>query len=133
MALMKFREPNQVKWMGLRPGHNGTQVRGYISVDNADAIVYTVPADKTFYLCSLTLGYLALAAGVAEISLRNAADAFLCNFLRDVIVATSSGRSQSLTFWPPMEITSLYDIFIKSNAAGLQINGFVFGWYEPPP
>jgi len=53
MSLMDFREPNQVKWVGVRPGHNGEQVaESYVGGAGVDYELYEVPAGKTFYLCN---------------------------------------------------------------------------------
>ena len=40
-----YREPNQVKWIGVRPGHNGEQV--IVDINSAvNADLYTVPVDS---------------------------------------------------------------------------------------
>jgi len=63
MALMKFREPNQVRRVGVRPAHDGTQVLERGSADNATVVLYTVPAGKVFYLCHAWLNVQGVAAG----------------------------------------------------------------------
>jgi len=51
MALMKFREPNQVKWQGCRPGHNGT-FESHQSFQNAvgNKTIYTVAVGKHLFI-----------------------------------------------------------------------------------
>jgi hypothetical protein len=51
MALMKWREPNQAKWIGFRPAHNGTPIiitGNYVSGAN---LLYTVSPNKTLHIC----------------------------------------------------------------------------------
>jgi len=51
MALMKFREANQVKWVGVRPGHNGTFVSAQGMCDAVAWVTfYTVPANKWLFI-----------------------------------------------------------------------------------
>jgi len=54
MAYATFREPNQVKWVGVLPGHNGEQVIAQAVADNSTVIAYTVPAGKILLLSHFT-------------------------------------------------------------------------------
>jgi len=80
MALMKFREPNQVKWVGVRPGHNGTQIIRSQGADNATVELYLVPVGQTFYLCSASLGYRLVVDGYVKLFINDLVPAqwFLC-------------------------------------------------------
>ena len=67
MALMKFREPNHVKRVGVRPAHDGTQIftRGN-QLGAGENIFYTVPAGKTFHLTYYHVSSRLSAAVAAE-------------------------------------------------------------------
>ena len=130
MAKMTFREDNQVKRVGTRPGHEGTQVAKYNRTTPALALIHTVTAAKTFYLCSASLGSDQLAAGESYLAYRDAADLNTVIFLIDLSTATIPHPACVITFWPPLEIPALYDIYVASGAAGTRAYGFVFGWEE---
>ena len=130
MALMTYREANQVIWRGVRPAHNGTQHTAIGYMENAAAAFYTVGAGDTFFLCTATLGYQLMAAGSAYMRVRTDAAAVYYNLVYDVVQAASFGNSKSVYFWPPMELPAGYDIFLSTDTAGLKVVGQVFGWVE---
>jgi hypothetical protein len=130
MALMNYREPNQVKWMGTRPGHNGTQVDKANTATNGIAIVYTVTAGKTLYLCTVSKWVELVAVGISSVFLRNVADVFQYNLIYELTVAGVLIPHRSVTFWPPLEVPAGYDICVRSSVAGLTVGSFVFGWEE---
>jgi len=130
MALMRFREPNQVKWVGTRPGHNGTQISKHDYASNNTIAIYTVPAGKVCYLCSVGMyhavnvterGYLAIydAVPVVDIILQ----------MQHYIVNVTHPSCFS-SFWPPLEIPSGYAIKVVSDAAGGGIYAAIHGWVE---
>ena len=133
MALMKFREPNQVKWIGSRPGHNGTQVLASTNADSALATVYLVPVGKTFYLCYAGINYSAVAAGMAYMDIRDDGGVRIAYLYNEVIIAAGEGKAFASSFWPPIELLAGYTVRLASGAAGLTVHGVVHGWYEPPP
>ena len=130
MALMKFREPNQVRWQGVRPGHNGTQVLAFAFADNETTDIYTVPAGKTFFLTWYSLGLTTVAAGNCSLQIRTPVPVVL--LVLDRLFFTVAGNmpsvSQSLTF--PIEVASTYLISVVSSAAGLRAYGNIVGWVE---
>jgi len=130
MAYMGFREPNQVKWVGSRPAHNGEQVFTQIYAESETAIVYTVPAGKVLYLISVELGYRGIAAGRSIIRVRDATDVTVVDMLYDYLQDGSKGDAKTRYFYPPLEIPAAYDIVIISTVAGLLIQGSIFGWVE---
>jgi len=130
MALMKFREPNQVKWRGVKPAHNGTQVLVAGDANNVENIFYTVPAGKIYYLHGFSLqctpnitagSYLAVYNTTPALWLRLA---YLDGFLGTQVPIFSSSFSY------PLEIPSLYTFRIKSNVAGFWARTTIFGWLE---
>jgi len=130
MALMKFREPNQVKWMGSRPGHDGTHVAISKGATNASVELYEVPAGKVFYLCHASMGFSAVAAGRANLFINTNIPAlwFICFY--DVVLAASDPATHDAAYWPPIEIPAAYKLYIHSNAVGLTIWGQIHGWVE---
>ena len=127
---MKFREPNMVKWVGVRPGHNGIQVAKQNAVINATVIVHTVTDGKTFFLTTLTLSIEVPAAGYSYMFVRDAGDvvAYFLGFIQ--CSATSAAGPLAVTFNPPLEIPEKYDICVGSTVALLTVGGFVHGWEE---
>ena len=82
MALMTFREPNQVKWVGSRPGHNGTQIFGYALATNAVATCYFAPAGKAGYIYGLDLAASSGAnPGLASLQIWDAVPAFVSQLI----------------------------------------------------
>jgi len=130
MALMKFREPNQVKWQGVRPAHNGTQVLDRASATNGTTTIYTVPAGNVFYLCYVSLGYYAMAAGTVQIVIRDSTAALRAMLYSDLLTGGFDGIGKASNFWPPVELDALWTVKISSSAPGLSVHGTVFGWVE---
>ena len=130
MALMKFREPNQVKWIGTRPGHDGTQVLARGAADSATTVLYTVPVGNTFYLCHSMMGYGAIAAGIAVFEIQDLVPVRVVDLFYDTLVAGIAGNSKNASYWPPIEIPAGYRIVVVSSAVGLTVHGTVFGWVE---
>jgi len=130
MALMAFREPNQVKWWGIRPAHRGTQVAKSASAINATVIIHTVTAGKTLFLCSASLS-LQSGVGGGNIFVRNGADVWQFALLAaQIFTAAATSQGSSITFWPPLEIAAGWDLCTISGAAACSASGFIFGWEE---
>jgi len=130
MALMAFREPNQVKWVGVRPAHRGTQ----IAADNQGMagfiIVYTVSAGKTLYLTDWSWAIEATGVGgTGVLAVRDAGDVQLYTLAGGALtVASAISKACGLFF--PIEIPADYDIFLWSSAATLNVRAFIHGWEE---
>ena len=124
------RETNLIKWVGVRPAHNGTQVAVSLLTNGAVSIIYTVPAGVTLFLCGMIVGLYMSGAGVtAYVRVRNVADVTqytlfnqVTNFAFDVTLNHS--------FWPPLEIPTGYDIVQAATGAGQEIDTFLHGWIE---
>jgi len=130
MALMSFREPNQVKWVGMRPAHRGTQVIVRAGGLGAEFIVYTVPAGKTFYLCGLLVGFSTTAVATwGTVRVRNDLDVVqyaLAGLLMDAVGQNIVAHS----YWPPLEIPALWDVTVLSSAVTLECMVAINGWVE---
>ena len=111
-----FREQNQVKWIGVRPGHNGEQAFGINNCVNVRAVVYTVPADKIF----LWTGYAATMSGTVtgngDIEMWSAAPALTRVFISMYYqIGTSFGLTNDFSI--PIELIAGESIRIISSAA----------------
>jgi hypothetical protein len=130
MALMGFRESNQVKWVGVRPAHRGEQVVKSSSAQNATVIIHTVTAGKTLFLCSVFLrAYWNVVGNSHPLAVRNAADVIQYTLLDMLAPAVGHGEV-SRAFGPPLEIPAGYDITIVSAGVGDIMLGSIFGWEE---
>jgi len=130
MALMKFREPNQVRWIGSRPGHNGTQILEDARANNSAIRIYTTPADVTFFLCSLVLNLESVVAGVAYCRVYDDGGAAQYYIFERTVLAADPTMTIPFSFWPPMELPTDWSVRVGSNIAGLILRGDIFGWIE---
>ena len=130
MALMKFRESNQVAWYGSRPAHRGTQVvKSKVSQASTD-IVHTVTSGKTLFLCGLIFSANTSAVDkTCKIFVRDDSDVLQYDFTAFTF-RTTGVLSISLPFYPPLEIPAGYDIVTTSPDASAKCSGFIFGWEE---
>jgi len=108
------REPNQVKWIGVRPGHNGTEQLVQIEC-GGNLLVYTVPADKLFLIYDWQFSVAGGVAGAALLSLRTAVPAIYYHlaYVTSVVGSSSAGVSQAL--WIPIELPATYQIYVTTN------------------
>jgi hypothetical protein len=119
-----YQEANQIKWVGVRPAHNGTQVIIEGTVANGNNELYAVPATATLLLDFFTIDYYAGAIGSnmwAEI--RNAADVHQYYLGRHDSNRITDGCKAS-NLWPPLEIPAGYDINLFSSGAARAIYFF---------
>lgn len=131
MAMTKHREPNMVKWVGVRPGHNGIQVLASDSADDATVIVYTVPADSLLLIFSVFCVHTyRTAVGAAHLAIYDDVPAIFHYLAR--------GRSDVARHWNiaygltiPIEVPEDYSIRIASNAAGSPCYGGITGILVP--
>jgi len=132
MALMKFREPNQVKWQGSRPAHNGTQFygRGY-QAGVGDEIVYTVPVGKTAFLTYCYLTYRMGAAQATYALMASYTDgAVLDRYILNYFVNSISTGTTSTPLTYPIEIPENYTIRVITDNVNLGVEGVAWGWIE---
>lgn len=130
MPLMGFRESNQVKWIGTRPAHRGTQVVGSGNAHNSTVILYTVPAGKTFFLCAADICvYLGVAGSEGHLYVRDDGDVLQYRIFK-LYSPNLTSEANSLSFMPPLEIPAGWDICVLSSAVGIYVNAFIHGWVE---
>jgi len=130
MALMEFREPNHVKWQGVRPAHDGTQVLSEQYVINGTLPIYTVPVGQTFYLCTVGMACAIFAVGLGIVGVQTDVPATIANLLYDNYVAGSHLPTKNVSFWPPIELPAGYSVFVFSGVPVLQMYGWAHGWVE---
>jgi len=130
MAAMLYREPNMVKWIGERPGHNGTQVAKSTFANNATVILHTVTAAKTFFLTHYNYEFDPTATGQeGRLLVRNVADVIQY----DIVYTAARSIDTDLvsgTFVQPLEIPAGYDICLVSSALNAPVRVFIHGWEE---
>ena len=130
MALMEFREPNQVKWQGLRPGHNGTQViEGEPIAALNWSTVYLVPAGVTFYMTFASLSCCGLIAANMYLAIWDAGPALWRTIFGLGHPVNTSVLGMSSNFWPPIELAPGYSVQVFQNVNNAVV-GSVHGWIE---
>ena len=130
MALMRFRESNHVKWRGVRPAHDGTQVLGYAVIAGATAVVYAVPAGQTGFVTFFSLSSISGAVGgVGALQILDDLGAFAGNLVTfDMAANTQEHDSQGFCF--PLELPSGWRITVYSAVAAITSRGIIIGWVE---
>ena len=112
------REPNQVKWVGVRPGHNGEQVlKEFYAAATAE--FYEVPADKLLLLFDWHLGVSGTAAGDSFIEIRDDGNVHYMYLALCSGKATDAGHNTSQALWVPIEIPALFDFRVITGVTSL--------------
>ena len=117
------REPNQVKWIGVRPGHNGEQVLVPIDL-GASAIVYTVPADKLLLLFDWHLGIVRNVDVTARLEARTDGAVVLAYLVQVSSNSADPGFSDSNNTFVPIELSAAYDLYVTTTT---QVRGYIHG------
>ena len=121
-----FREPNMVKWIGVRPGHEGTQVIEYNKAQGNTQILYTVPADKLFMLFGVVYNVYCTAASAGRLAIFNAVPAITkILFEHNAFANISSLATKSYEI--PIELPETYSLRIVSDAATYVLNCTIDG------
>jgi len=130
MALMKFREANHVLRVGVRPGHDGTQIYYHVLANLIGrTALMPVHASLTRYITYYYMSTTPNNALNAELELRNAVPAtvwWIC-YARSRVGYL--GQTISGSFWPPLEVPSDWTIDVNLSAAQAVTVG-ILGWEE---
>ncbi len=130
MALMEFREPNQVAWYGFRPAHRGTQFSKSSEADNNTVIVHTVTSGKTLFLKLIVLT-VRDATGVSFVRVRDGSDVTQYTFgFFHIPSLTGFSPPLVIPFDTPLEIPSGFDIIVVSNTLNHKASCYFHGWEE---
>lgn len=132
MALMKHREGNEIKWVGVRPGHRGELIgKNKRQTSTGVGIIHTVTAGKTFFL---TFGSLTICrrgtSGYGRLAVRDAGDDVVYVIFEAYANSDTQGFNFGSGFPFPVEIPAGYDIIVESGATNVLCCGTAIGWEE---
>lgn len=130
MALMKYREGNEIKFVGVRPGHRGTQIAKSNTKSNGGQIIHTVTAGQVLCLTYCNLTAFATGAGSGYFRVRDDEDALQYTIIWVAFPVANKIFSLPVVLNPPLEIPAGYDIYVESQNAGITVYGFMHGWEE---
>ena len=117
------REPNQVKWIGVRPGHKGEEIIKNIDLA-ASAIVYTVPADKLLLLFDWSIGIIQNVNNGSRLQLRTAVPVVYAELFYVTSGINTAGQVASQSLNIPIEIPATYDIYVT---CAVVTRGYIHG------
>jgi hypothetical protein len=139
-------EPNRIKWVGARPtteqaifqcepgpwdavrgGVTRTQVFPGTGITNGEATVYTVPAGKTFYMCTAVVSASASSMAAANLYEKDGSGNFIAYFGVFILLADTCNTFYFSYPMPP-KIVSGHVLNIL-NTTGT-IWAVVTGWIE---
>ena len=132
MALMTFREPNQVQWRGVRPAHDGTQVtKNKERLGAGNVTIHTVSVDCIFFLTFCSFGSRESVAAEAFADVRTQpigalAEIPIISHMYDV----AGHQSSVATFNPPLEIDESITIRMNVTHANVDAKATIHGWEE---
>jgi len=130
MSLMNFREPNQVKWVGVRPAHNGTQIAKQATAIDQTTVLHTVTSGKTLFIATLIIEFDSTVSGVVgNVRVRDTSDVTMFDIVT-CVMREATQELLSIPFNPPLEIAEGYDIVLVSNNSSMRTIGFIHGWEE---
>ena len=130
MSDMHFRAPNQAKWMGTRPGHNGVQV--FLGAEVALVVptsFYTVPAGQTLYLTFAFLGRANPIAANLSLSVYDDTPVLWQHIFHTHMLLNDPSPPHIASFWPPIEIPAGYHLYYNQNVNAL-LSYCIHGWVE---
>ena len=123
-----FREPNQVKWVGVRPGHNGEQILEGIIVGAINfTAIYTVPADKMFFMTYAALSNILNIGGNAYLCIYDDTPAIWRVLFGFLNILNVPAPGPVATFNPPIELAAGYSIRVYQSAL-IGAIASVHGW-----
>ncbi len=130
MAMMKHREDNMVRWVGVKPGHRGEQVvKSQTAVSNDTVTIHTVTADKVFMLTGWTLG--ANMTGAVNLLLRVKNDSAVVQYqLFGHRYSSAAKHTTTKSYWPPIELASEWLVELVVNTANGTADVSIHGWEE---
>jgi len=120
MALMNFREPNQVKWVGVRPAHNGEQINIGNFVVNGAVTLYTVPAGKILLLIEISASKWTNYVGSIFVEARTAASVWIRSFCMMEIGNANDVAMRAENFVPPFELYATEHLDLHVTGTDLQ-------------
>ena len=130
MALMEFREPNQAKWQGSRPGHNGVQVfEGIHTIALGWVLIYTVPVGQTLYLTHAAINGAFNGSATLYLGVYDTTPVIVQYLFGAYKQMNFSSSFCNANYWPPIEIPAGYTIqAAQSGNIGMTVT--LHGWAE---
>ena len=130
MSAMNFREPNQVKWVGVRPAHNGEQLAINNNAQGTTITMYTVPTDQVAFVDLMVVTLDCNAANhISGVYVEDSGGTIIYRII-GTYVRDISTRVYPISFYPPLELPSGYQIIISSDSSDLITRVFIHGWVE---
>jgi len=131
MAMMKYREPNQVRRVGVRPAHNGTFTSGS-GFQNAVAWnnFYTVPANRRLYIFHSALSAFGIVT-TGDARMRIVYGGVVHYFHYCIFdVAGNFGYAVDTSHYFPFELNAGDTVGVYVSAVGISCFGLFNGFLE---
>ena len=126
--MTKHREPNKVKWVGVRPGHNGEQIHKSGRANNDTVILYTVPADKILLLFNWGISTFWTALNTyVSLGIYDAVPAIETTLVDILMQVIGDTYDREASYDMPIELPEDYSLRLVSGAIGCYISGYVHG------
>jgi len=132
MALMTYREANQVLRRGVRPAHDGTQItKAGVQNGAGNNPLYAGHATKTLFISYMMLSSResAAAAGNAYITCQPLEEGALRTILAH-FYDIAGHQSNTATFNPPLEVEPNTPVTLLVDHANIDARGCFHGWLE---
>jgi len=127
---MKFREPNEVRWVGVRPAHRGTQVKAHGMANNGTVTIYTVSAGKTLFVTAMHV-FMRCTSGTSANSIiwrDNKNDVW---FVVGRPSAGAAGQAFAcVNYNPPFEVPAGCYLTVSTDQAAAYLSVSIVGWEE---
>jgi len=129
MAKARYREANMVKWVGVRPGHNGTQIATYTEANNGTVVAYTVPANTVFLWTAYSCWFhnTSGAASTGYCLLYKPGPTAVYRILTERVANNESGHSTQ-EFYFPIECEAAWYFQLVSGAANARVQFSIHGF-----
>lgn len=127
---MAFREGNQVKWVGTRPGHNGVQILESGMIANGEAILYTVLAGQRFFWTWFSFSIHGNADGNGYLYIYDDGPAIWRTVVRAFNKLDVSANYSFSSMNPPIELLPEYSVRLVSDSLGTAVSCCIHGWAE---
>jgi len=117
MASALFREPNRARWLGVRPGHDGSQIVKWDDAVNIEtAVLYTVPANRVLLIFEWFVNMRGAATNVSIFYIRDVLDAMWLRLSYHYFVAVAD-LSGGCGLYVPIEVPEGYDVCVLNTVA----------------
>jgi len=127
---MHFREPNEVRWVGVRPAHKGTQISSSDSVSNGTIDLYVNNSGNVSFVHYIGLSTNSEGAGKAGSLLWTNSN----NVTQSVLIRhkyqAAGQMANYVSLHYPLELPNGHKLRVLSDNAGLGAVGSFIAWEE---